>query len=218
MFPIPEWLRLVDIHVTQSVVFRISGVQGARQYLVASERYIRDPARVARMSYPFPSVRQRCLWCGAAGCSRWKGYYIRQVVCTALGFAGSIAIHLAQCRTRGVDYTYWPEFLIPYLEPTLPTLRVFYDTWVSSHYQIGAAIDEVVGRIRNEYFLHLSAAYSWLTRISQGLILHWDALKVRAPDAIGAQALRGYRAAHVRPLFDGERLWRSSPPTIFSPP
>lgn len=117
-----------------------------------------------------------------------------------------------------MDYTYWPDFLIPYLEPSIPTLRIFYDTWVASGYQIVPAMDEVVGRIREEYFLPISAAYSWLTRISQGLILHWHALNVRAPDSMGAQALRAYRAVHVRPLFDGEMLWRSSQPTVFSPP
>jgi hypothetical protein len=200
------------------VVFRISGKEGARQYLVASERYLRALAPSARMSYPFPSVGVCCLFCGAEGCSRWKGYYIRQVVCTNLKYAGPLAIHLAQCRVRGVDYTYWPDFLVPFLEPTLPTLRAFYEAWVSYGYGVRAAIDAVVGGIRGEYFLPVSIAYSWLSRVSQGLVLHGEDLKIRVPNSIGAHVLRGFRVADVRPLFEAERLWRSSQPIVFLPP
>lgn len=170
------------------------------------------------MDYPFPRVSGRCLLCGTAGCSRWKGYYVRQFACTRLKHFGAIAIHLAQCRTRGVDYTYWPDFLVPFLQPSIQTLQVLYETWVSSGHLIGEAIDEVVGKFRDDYFLPVSVAYSWLTRISQGLILHWNDLKIRAPQSIGLQSLHGYRASDVRPIFEAERLWRSSQPTIYSPP
>jgi hypothetical protein len=117
-----------------------------------------------------------------------------------------------------VDYTYWPDFLVPFVRPSVPTLRTLYEAWVSSGHLIREAIDEVVAQFRDEYFLGIAVAYSWLTRISQGLILHWKHLKIRAPESTGALALRGYSVVDVRPLFEAERLWRSSQPTVFSPP
>lgn len=170
------------------------------------------------MNFPFPNVGVCCLLCGRAGCSRWKGYYVRHVVCTLLKYAGPIAIHLAQCRTRGVDYTYWPDILVPFLLPSVHTLRTLYDAWASEGFSICKAIDEVVAQFRQEYFLPLSVAYSWLARINQGLILYHEDLKVRAPQSLGVGALREYPVANVRPLFEAERLWRASRPIVFSPP
>lgn len=170
------------------------------------------------MIYPFPNVGNQCLLCGRARCSRWKGYYVRGVVCTLLGYAGPIAIHLAQCRTRGVDYTYWPDILVPYLRPSIPTLKLLYETWASTRFSIRAAIDEVTGQIEEEFFLPVAVAYEWLKRISQGLILRHEVLRVRAPESIGASALRGYQSADVRPIFEAELLWRAREPIVFSPP
>jgi hypothetical protein len=63
------------------------------------------------MSYPFPNVRQRCLVCSRSGCARWKGYYVRSVICGELEFAGPIAIHVGHCKEEKRDFSYFPDFL-----------------------------------------------------------------------------------------------------------
>jgi hypothetical protein len=108
--------------------------------------------------------------------------------------------------------------LIPFLQPSIQTLRVFYETWVERDFQVLEAIDEVVGRIDSEYFLPVRVAYAWLRRICQGLILHHERLQVRAPQSLGIHILRQYAPSDVSLLFDAERLWLATPPTIFSPP
>jgi hypothetical protein len=200
------------------VVFSISGEEDARQYLKASQEYLKNPAPYRRMRYPFPSVRRRCLLCGTSGCSRWKGYYVRNVVCTLMGYAGPVAIHLAQCRTRGVDYTYWPSQLIPYLQPSRNTLESFYKIWISQAYSISAAVDEVVGRIKQEYFIAPSVAYQWLKWILRALLLNHETLGIRAPESIHIEALRRYSGADVVPLFDRFRPWRQAQRIVFAPP
>ena len=200
------------------MVFIINKEQGAQQYLSASAEYLCNPELYSRMKYPFPKVTEQCLYCGRAGCSRWKGYYIRWVVCTLMKYVGPIAIHLAQCKTRGVDYTYWPDILIPYLQPTIPTLQVFYETWVSSGYSIRKSIDEVVGKIDGEFYLPISVAYQWLRRLSQYLIIYQEWLKIRAPESLGSLCLRGYRREDVSRLFEPEPPWRAKQPSTFSPP
>lgn len=200
------------------MVFRITGESDAKQYLEASNHYLADSSCYRRMRFPFPNVRERCLLCGSARCSRWKGYYVRQVVCTRLRYAGPVVIHLAQCGTRGVDYTYWPDMLVPFLQPSIQTLRVFYETWVSHDFDLLQAIDEVVGQVDSEYFLPISVAHCWLRRTFQGLILQHQRLQVRAPQSLGAHALRAYAPADVAHLFEAERLWRAGAPTVFSPP
>jgi hypothetical protein len=200
------------------VVFSINGKEDARQYLKASQEYLKDPAPYRRMKYPFPNVRKRCLLCGTRGCSRWKGYYVRNAVCTLMGYAGPIAIHLGQCTRLGVDYTYWPSQLIPYLQPSLDTLKTFYNAWSVSGYSVSAATDEVVGRIQQEYLIAPSVAYLWLKRILQALLLNHKSLKVRAPESIQVDALRRYSCADVGPLFREFHPWRGAQRIIFAPP
>ena len=162
------------------MVFRIDGESGARQYLNASLDYLNSDLSYRRMQYPFPNVALKCLLCGEAGCSRWKGYYDRRVICVLMSYAGPIAIHLAQCRNRGVDYTYWPDVLIPFHQPSIPTLKVFFDKWKSDD-SIRLAIDEIVGQIDQEIFIPISVAYVWLVQILKALILNHSRLSIRAP-------------------------------------
>ncbi len=156
--------------------------------------------------------------CGNAGCSRWKGYYVRNVICVLMKYAGPIAIHLAQCRTRGVDYTYWPDVLIPFRRPTVPTLELFYQAWANKGFSVVAAIDEVASAIEQEIFIPLSVAYVWLTFILQGVILNHDHLRVRAPESISTSVLRGYPVAAIAELFRGVRIWNPALQTILAPP
>jgi hypothetical protein len=191
---------------TNTAVFRINGKAGALQYLNASREYLEDPSLYSRMNYPFPKVSERCLLCQAQGCSRWKGYYVRQVICIWMGYAGPVAIHLAQCRRRGVDYTYWPGILVPYLWPTIPSLKLFYLTWMREH-SIRAAIDEVVGRVEQDLTLCFSTAYRWLAYVVRALILNYRSLHIRAPESAAATELRSYGVSEISPVFEGEKPW-----------
>jgi hypothetical protein len=205
------------IRVTHAVIFKINGKTGALQYLEASHEYLGDTSGYSRMKYAFPNVVARCLLCGASGCSRWKGYYVRQVVCTLMQYAGPVTIHLAQCRSHGVDYTYWPDILVPYLRPTIPTLKTLYDAW-SKECSIHAAVDEVVGNIKLEFHLSLSTAYLWLTHVIRALILNHTKLGIRAPESVNATTLSGFAATEVRPIFEGVRPWRAAQQIILAPP
>jgi hypothetical protein len=203
--------------VTNSVVFRINGKAGALQYLNASQKYLRDPNLYSRMHYPFPNVSESCLLCKAKGCSRWKGYYVRQVICIWMGYAGPMAIHLAQCRRQGVDYTYWPDILVPYLWPTIPTLKLFYLTWIKVH-SIRAAIDEVVWRIEQDLALCFSTAYRWLAYVVRALILNSTQLNIRAPESVTVTQLCAYRVDDVIPVFEGVRPWSPAQHITPAPP
>lgn len=203
--------------VTNSVVFRISGKVGALQYLNASREYLQDPNPYCRMNYPFPNVRERCLLCNTQGCSRWKGYYVRQVICIWMGYAGPVAIHLAQCRSNGVDYTYWPGILVPYVYPSIPTLKLFYLTWIREN-SIRAAIDEVVGRIEQDLAICFSTAYRWLSYVVRALILNDRSLHIQAPESVTATELRNYDVSEITPLFEGERLWSPAQHISLVPP
>jgi hypothetical protein len=169
------------------------------------------------MNYPFPNVRERCLLCKSKGCSRWKGYYVRQVICIRMGYAGPIAIHLAQCRRQGVDYSYWPDILVPYLWPTIPTLKTFYMTWIKEH-SIRAAIDEVVGSIEQDLALCFSTAYRWLGYVVRALILNHTHLSIRSPESVTAMQLHAYRVSDVSPVFEGVRCWSPAQHITPAPP
>ena len=134
-----------------------------------------------------------------------------------MGYAGPLAIHLAQCSRQGVDYTYWPGILIPYLKPTIPTLKTFYLTWIKGH-SIRAAIDEVVGSIEQEVSICFSSAYRFLAYIVRALLLNCELLSVRAPSSVTAMELHQYRSSDVCPLFEGEMRFSPASPNIFVPP
>jgi hypothetical protein len=204
------------IRVTHSVVFKINGKSGALQYLDASHKYLGDTARYSRMRYPFPAIGARCLLCGAKGCSRWKGYYVRQVVCTLMQYAGPMTIHLAQCKSRGVDYTYWPDILVPYLRPTIPTLKAVYYAWIKE--RSIDAVDRAMDIIKPEFILPLSTAYLWLAHVIRALILNHSSLGIRVPESVNATALSGFSATEVRPIFEGVRPWRAGSQIILAPP
>lgn len=133
-------------------------------------------------------------------------------------YAGPIAIHLAQCRTRRVDYTYWPEVLVPFRRPSVPTLQLFYQNWATRSFSIKLAIDEVVGAIEQEIFIPVSVAYVWLTYVLKGLVLNHAELHVRAPESILTSVLRGYQSDSVAGLFHGARIWNPALQTILAPP
>lgn len=126
-----------------------------------------------------------------------------------MGYSGPIAIHLAQCRTRGVDYTYWPDVLVPFHRPSIPTLEVFYQTWKSDG-SIRRAIDEVVSQITDEIFIPISVAYVWLVQILKALILNHSRLSMRAPSSLSVVELRAYSTLEIAALFDGGRLGRGA--------
>jgi hypothetical protein len=133
-------------------------------------------------------------------------------------YAGPVAIHLAQCRTKGVDYTYWPEVLIPFCRPSVATLGLFYQTWVQANFSIKLAIDEVVGVIDQEIFIPVSVAYMWLVYVLKGLVLNHVHLHVRAPESILASTLQRYEPNAVSGLFQGARIWNPALQTILAPP
>lgn len=81
------------------------------------------------MSFPFPNVRIKCLLCGKSQCARWKGYRVRAMICSDLGYAGAIAIHVGHCRTERRDFSYVPDFLFQGADfRALLAFSIFLDT------------------------------------------------------------------------------------------
>lgn len=63
------------------------------------------------MAYPFPNVGKQCLLCGKASCARWKGYFVRNLICGEMEYVGRIAIHVGHCKEEKRDFSYIPDFL-----------------------------------------------------------------------------------------------------------
>ncbi len=63
------------------------------------------------MAFSWPNVGARCLLCGRARCARWKGYFVRWLICGDFARDGPVAIHVGHCRSRKEDFSYMPDFL-----------------------------------------------------------------------------------------------------------
>ena len=65
------------------------------------------------MDYPFPNINISCPICLKAGCARWKGYFSREFLDSEIGRRGLLAIHVGECRSKNIDFSMTPDFLIP---------------------------------------------------------------------------------------------------------
>ncbi len=170
------------------------------------------------MDYPFPNVQKQCPYCSAPDCARWKGYFRRTLVCSALGFEGKIAIHIGQCRTRGCDFSYWPDFLIPRRRLSRWTLQWFYETWADLSCQVKGTIDVFLDKVETVETLALSTAYSWFYFLIRVWIVHQEALRVRPPSSVSVVQLRVYKSEQISSLFEHWCYWHPSKTIIFPPP
>lgn len=171
------------------------------------------------MQYAFPNVQRKCLLCGEAGCARWKGYFVRRVLCGQSGYVGLVAIHVGHCRSLERDFSYFPDFLLPGRRVSRFTLARFAAQYKQNG-NIKSCIDDVIDQLGAEDFtLALSSAYEWLYASVRALRLNAGFLAIAVGVVTSVLVLKSVLLSALEDLFLHSRLsWHPSQHMIFYPP
>ena len=170
------------------------------------------------MSFPFPNVSQRCLLCGEAGCARWKGYFVRQVLCGDVGYAGPVAIHVGHCRQSKRDFSYVPDFLIPGRRLSRLSLKRFTENFAQT-LSLKSSIDDLVGRVPLEDFtVALSTAYEWIYQTVRALRLNASALAIGVDQFTSVGAFVATQPGARRDVFFAKFGWHPAHYILCYPP
>ncbi len=92
-------------------IISINGKDGALQYLNFSDLYLKNKSLKIRTL--FPDIYSSCPICKRSACAIWKGYYLRRFFDPELNFDGQVIIRKAICRTKKINLSYLPDFMIP---------------------------------------------------------------------------------------------------------
>lgn len=170
------------------------------------------------MPFPFPDVGKECLLCGEPGCARWKGYFVRKLTCALLGRSGRIAVHVGQCRTKGRDFSYMPDFFVPGRRLSRPTLKLFAEKFAGTG-DIKSGIDDLVESIESDDFsVALSSAYEWLYGCVRALRFNAGRLAIAVSEATTVLGIRAAPRSALAVLFDCHLPFRPFQRMIFWPP
>lgn len=177
-----------------------------------------DVAR-AFMAYPFPNVRLKCLLCERSNCARWKGYYVRQWVCSVTGNSGSIAIHVGHCKSNKCDYSYFPDFLIPGRRMSRASLFEYIKTFQNTG-SVKKCIDELIGGIDlPDFTMALSSAYDLIYASVRALRLNHENLAILPPFLTSVTVFRNLPRVVTQNLFQlVTGPWHGVHDIIFHPP
>ncbi len=158
------------------------------------------------MAFPFPDVAKKCLRCGRGQCARWKGYYVRRMICGALEFDGEVAIHVGYCRNLSQDFSYFPDFLIPKRRLS----RTSWQGYAENFKRLGVVkecIDDLVSRVP-DFTMALSSAYDLLYSLVKVVRLQSAVLAVPFPEQTSVVVMRRLGMSVVRDLFASDLSWR----------
>lgn len=170
------------------------------------------------MSYPFPNVRQCCPLCGNAGCARWKGYFVRSVICGDLEYAGPVAIHVGHCKELGTDFSYFPDFLIAGRKLSRRTFKRFAQDFVQAG-SIRASIDGLIAKVPlDDFTVALSSAYEWLYQAVRALRLNAGALAIRVEEGTSIGVVMAVRPGALDHLFLAKFIWHPAHHMLCYPP
>jgi len=115
------------------------------------------------MRYPaWPNLAERCLCCGRAGCAIYKGYYTRFLSCPELRFFGRVVIRTAFCRSTGIRFSLFPDFLIRYRRISRLSLEVLHRSRARGS-RLLEFISTWTERMPESFDLPLSTAYAYLS-------------------------------------------------------
>ena len=182
------------------------------------------------MDYPFPKVRECCPLCKQVGCARWKGYYLRRMICSEMEFEGSLAIHVGHCKTEGRDFSMIPSFLLPRQQISRLGLVHFLEAWTTAYsmqyareqFADGiAAADEDGGALRDKevrYEAPRSTAYQWLYALIVRLRLHAGDLQIDPPQHFSVFELARLPLRTLLACLESSRTWRVASALILIPP
>jgi hypothetical protein len=196
--------KLSVIKTKKFILFRVPDADAIRQYVAASDAYFAEKALGAKqafMQFPFPNVVACCLLCDRAGCARWKGYFVRQWICSVLGLGGAIAIHVGHCRTQGCDFSYFPDFLIPGKRLSRQSWQTFVEEFQRTKV-IKNSIDNLVCGVEiPDFTLPLSTAYNFLYAAIRPLRMHHSDLSIIAPTTSSVGVYYGLPKLVIKNLF-----------------
>lgn len=170
------------------------------------------------MEYPFPDVQAECLLCGRANCARWKGYFVREMVCGVLGFSGPVAIHVGHCQTYGKDWSYYPSFLLwRRLVSKASVLRVI--SGLIKTRKITDCIDELIADIEGVEYFALSSAYFLVYSFISALIINHSYLGISCPELKSINVVYNLPRLIIE-KFDPRAgvVWQGFSMEIFHPP
>jgi len=182
------------------------------------------------LEYPFPVIGKCCPLCEQAGCARWKGYYLRRMICSEMEFEGRLAIHVGHCKHQGHDFSMLPSFLLPRQQISRLGFEHFLEAWKKAHqmpyareqFADGiAASDEDVGALREKearYEVPRSTAYQWLYALIVRLRLHAGSLQIDPPAHFSVFELVELPLRTLLSCLDISRTWRVASELVLIPP
>ena len=182
------------------------------------------------MRYPFPAIRESCPLCGRLGCARWKGYYLRRMICSEMEYEGLLAIHVGHCKTERRDFSLLPSFLLPRQQLSRQGFAEFLESWKKAHRMCDArdeledavaAADEDVGTLSEKeerYSVPRSTAYHWLYALIVRLRLHAGCLQIAPPEHFSVFELWPLSLETLTACLEVSLPWRVASRLIMIPP
>jgi hypothetical protein len=175
-------------------------------------------------------IRKCCPLCEQAGCARWKGYYLRRMICSEMEFEGKIAIHVGHCKQQGHDFSMLPSFLLPRQQISRLGFEHFLEVWKKAHQMADAreqfadgiaASDEDGGTLCEKearYGVPRSTAYQWLYALIVRLRLHAGPLQIEPPLHFSVFELVGLPLRTLVSCLEIARTWRVASALVLIPP
>ena len=109
-------------------MYEMFGSSGINSYLKASAAYLGGATRSLELSL-FPQIASYCPVCQLQGCAKWKAYYSRKVYLSEQDYEGDLAIRYGTCKRAKVDFSFLPDFLIPWRKVGRITMTTIVREW-----------------------------------------------------------------------------------------
>ena len=187
---------------------------------MASDRYRDGESRSVEYS-KFPEIKEKCPICGEADCARWKGYYLRNLNCFFLVYFGKVAIHCGECRDTGKNFSFLPDFMLPYRRISRLALMFLFNKLLEFG-KLGKALDETTWGLEEVFLLSISTAYSYIECILSMARIHRRELGM---DGFVTGSLSEYRefmrmnTEVIENFFFGKKFhWNTAFQSNLSPP
>lgn len=110
----------------------------------------------------WPKLVCECPYCGEPYCAIYRGYYKRFLLCPVMRFLGPVMIRTGYCKTKKVRFTLFPDFLIRNIRISILGLLAFLSGLKSHNNSVMLAIDECTSKLKEEFYLPISTAYTYL--------------------------------------------------------
>lgn len=116
------------------------------------------------------------------------------MICFLLPYIGPVVVHCGRCRRKGMDFSYLPDFLIPYNWLSIRSLRALLHMWKETG-SAEKACGGLTSELGESYDQSLSSVYHRLYVLLSALRLQADPLMIDPPQT------------HSVSEFDKEAIW-----------